>query len=116
MRKHIFIIFLTMLIIVSEVILIIISIKNNDEEIAFRIVLMVLFAFYPTGFYTCYRLICKDDIKGKFLGLIITSVFGGTFGGVFLIPLLVSPLLFADYIYIFIIDFKKYLWNKKTSI
>lgn len=86
-------------------------IKGYEEpttgNIIFFSVLLIWVSLFPMALYTCYRLIYLDERKGRALESFIHCVHGGIFGGVFFVPLLLSPIFIVDYIRFFKSDFRR---------
>lgn len=118
MKVHIHLIIISIITLISSFILYFLLFRKNVEDIGLRVLLVILFiwiSFFPTAFYTCYRLIVLDDNKGRFLGSIITCIHGGLFGGVFFVPFIVAPIFIFDYIKFVKEDYRKYKYNKETQ-
>lgn len=106
-RIIIFSIILLLIVIILEIIGFALELeKPTPYNIAMSVFLLIWVVAYPSAFYTCYRLISDDNAKGRFLDGLIHATYGGISGGVFFIPLLLSPFLLVDYIYFFKQDYR----------
>lgn len=114
MRKHIYILLLTFLVIVIDCILFIYANKNDlfvDKSILISSLFsMVLAVFFPMSIFTCYHLVVDDNKKGHFLARLIEGIHGECLGGLLIVPFLLAPFFIYDYILYLIADiadFKK---------
>lgn len=80
------------------------------------LILAIFVCFYPISFYTCWRLIYDDKSKGKFLYSFIRCVYGGILGGVFLVPLILSPIFIPDFVFYYKQDKKEYKAKREQAL
>lgn len=112
MRVHVNILSLSILFSIIYLVSIYILITYYDCEkyqIVLSFVYLIFVMCYPAGFYTYWRTIALGNKEGKTLYGIIRMSHGKIPGtSVFIVPLLISPLLFVRYISFLKEDFKKY--------
>lgn len=119
MKAHKIILFVTLSILVIEILIFFIlynyGVLSTFYKIISLIVGMIWLVFYPIGLYTCYYHIYKCDKKGTILEKILSGFAIDNFLALFGIPLLIAPFFIYDYILLFKEDYRKYDWNKKMN-
>lgn len=111
MKKHIYILILTILIIIIDCILFKVLDKNamfvDNRTLISSLVMMILAALFPMSIFTCYHLAVEDNKKGHFLAELIQGIQDGFLGGLLIVPFLLAPFFIYDYFLYLITDIKK---------
>lgn len=70
----------------------------NPSSVILSTFLTIWLISFPTSLYSTYRLIGENMKTGYWLGRFIDAVYGGIFGGVFLVPFVLGPIMLPTYI------------------